>query len=291
MRKYLFFITASFLFVGCIQQNATKEKNRTQKIYTQRIYSSNVKDSFTIKIHLPEGYNDSDRYPVVYLLDGDFYFDMFSVIEDTHAKVGLLTPAILVGICYRDLADMDSLRDRDYTYPVALPEYEMRESGGAERFYSFICKELIPSVDHQYRTDTASRVLYGHSLGGYFCCYALLKSVSESSSSFSRYIAASPSLHYNNYYLLKRYNEAAARTSSHKKIRLFMSFGGSENDDDEPGALSMDQLSKNISRVLLNKQTGYIDHQFTWFSGLDHMDTPIPSFIKGMQYCLSDTAR
>lgn len=37
---------------------------------------------------------------------------------------------------------MDSLRSRDYTYPLAIPEYEMSVSGQADKFFSFIKNEL-----------------------------------------------------------------------------------------------------------------------------------------------------
>lgn len=56
---------------------------------------------------------------------------------------------------------MDSPRVRDYTYPKAQAIDSFATSGGADLFYSFINKELIPQIDSGYRTDTTSRAIMG----------------------------------------------------------------------------------------------------------------------------------
>jgi len=37
---------------------------------------------------------------------------------------------ILVGIGYKNFVQMDSLRDRDHTFPAAMPKYQMKTTGG-----------------------------------------------------------------------------------------------------------------------------------------------------------------
>ena len=96
---------------------------------------------------------------------------------------------------------MDSLRNRDFTYPAAIPEYEMSVSGNADKFLSFILNELVPEIDTKYSVDKNSRVLFGHSFGWLLYLYALYQNLLKKWC-FSAYISASPSTHYNHNYIL-----------------------------------------------------------------------------------------
>jgi predicted alpha/beta superfamily hydrolase len=44
---------------------------------------------------------------------------------------------------------------------------------GAQAYYRFLTRELIPLVDGRWRTDASRRTLSGHSLSGEFVMYAL----------------------------------------------------------------------------------------------------------------------
>ncbi|WP_177191961.1 alpha/beta hydrolase [Parafilimonas terrae] len=242
------------------------------------MYSENVKDSFYINVNLPADYTaNKNKYPVVFLLDANLYFDIVAAILDKYSEVGLAPSVILVGIGYKDFTAMDSLRNRDDTYPIAIPEYEMSVSGGADRFLSFIDKELVPAIDSMYRTDTAKRTLMGHSLGGYFTSYALLQNLSGKSVSINNYIAASPSLHYNNYYLLDQFK----KIDHHKKdnIQMYITYGGPELNESSNQPDVLKQLSEVLGKKIFFKADVY--------SGLDHMDTQVPTFIKGLQLMLT----
>jgi len=215
------------------KQNIDK-KDQTSKVENQNtfhLYSKNVLDSFSIFVNLPNDYNpkQKEKYPVVYLLDANLYFDILAATINKYSEVGLAPPVILVGIGYKDFPTMDSLRNRDDTYPTAIPEYQMTVSGGADKFLSFINNELIPQIDKEYKTDTSKRVLMGHSLGGYFTVYTILQDLLGKSNSFNSYIAASPSIHYNKYYLLSQLKEIATQKYRRKKINTYITFGGQED--------------------------------------------------------------
>ncbi len=87
------------------------------------VYSKAVKDSLYVQTQLPLEYGDSSskRYPVVVVLDGNFHFPMLASSIRQYEKAGLLPPLIVIGVGYKSLATMDSLRVRDYLYPAALP--------------------------------------------------------------------------------------------------------------------------------------------------------------------------
>jgi predicted alpha/beta superfamily hydrolase len=102
---------------------AEKEKVSIDK--PVKYFSKSVNDTFTLFTSFPVDYDPMDKiqYPIVYLLDANLYFDMLAPILKKYTEVGMLPPVILTGIGYDGLLEMDSLRCRDYTYPLAIPEY------------------------------------------------------------------------------------------------------------------------------------------------------------------------
>ncbi len=267
-------LSCLILLVTACGSPGTVPKQQTGNLTENKIqlYSKHVRDSFTINVNLPPDYklDSSKRFPVVYLLDANLYFDIMATVLNKYVTVGLVPPVILVGIGYKDFSTMDSLRNRDDTYPVAIPDYEMPVSGGADQFLSFINEELAPVLDRKFRTDTLQQTLMGHSLGGYFTCYALLQRLSGKTTRFRNYIAASPSLHYNNYFLL---NELKKKSSlSTDSLKVYITYGGLEQQDS-----LYHQLSSLFSSGSIKKKTDI-------YSALDHMDTQLPTFVKGLQW-------
>jgi uncharacterized protein len=290
MTKYFTLLALISFAISCSQSTGIKEQSiKSDQPAVIHIYSKEIKDSFSIFIKLPNEYDPQkkEQYPVVYLLDANLYFDILAVTINKYAEVGLAPNIILVGIGYKDFPTMDSLRNRDDTYPVAIPEYEMSVSGGAEKFLSFIDKELMPHINKTYKTDTSKNVLMGHSLGGYFTTYALLQNLSGKSSNFSSYIAASPSLHYNKYYLLNQLKEIAPKKSSREKVKTYITFGGLEDSGNtDSSMISLSEVSAQLSTLLAEKQSGCLDYKSDTYSNLSHMDTQIPTFIKGLRWAL-----
>jgi predicted alpha/beta superfamily hydrolase len=159
-----------FILAGCASKDNPIENKDSRINFTQ--FSESVRDTFYIDIQLPTGYfeNPDKKYPMVVLVDGNFYFPMMASISTQYEMAGLLEPSILVGVGYKSFKLMDSLRVRDYMYPKALPSDEMNAVGGGRKFYEYLTKELLPKVDAQFRTDR-NKALLGHSFGG-FALYA-----------------------------------------------------------------------------------------------------------------------
>jgi predicted alpha/beta superfamily hydrolase len=280
--KKLSAILVSLLLMGGCSSigNNENEKKKATVPDPLKFYSKAVNDTFYINVTEPSNqHKEGYSYPVIYILDANLHFDIFAAAIKKYSELGMFPPVILVGIGYRDFQTMDSLRSRDLTYPLAIPEYEMNTSGKADKFLSFITTELVPEIDKRYSTDPKSRILVGHSLGGYFTVYALQQNLLNKTGFFCGYIAASPSTHYNNNYILSELEKLPADKQS--QIRSYITFGGLEDDEDST-LLRTGKILLSLSNSLENK----IDYRGAVYSGLGHMDTPFPTFIKGLQWTL-----
>jgi predicted alpha/beta superfamily hydrolase len=236
------------------------------------MFSKKVKDSFSLFVRLPHGYNASreKRYAVMYVLDANVYF---GYLADSLNKMND-KELILVGVGYKNFAVMDSLRNRDYTYPKALSRFGFGVSGGGNKFYQFVTEELMPVVNKRYRTDKANCILAGHSLGGYFTLYALLKELDENATHFNSYIAASPSVEYAEEYLLQKYSRHANKMHSQK---LFISCGTLEDDDDAAPGTYEGKVKKLADAI-----KGSVELQQQVYPYAGHMETALPSFYKAL---------
>ena len=183
----LFFVSLSAQPQKAPVENSFINKNVDYYLYN----SKEVKDAYHIYIKVPEGYEASNRkYPVLYVLDGDIVFPIATGVIQYLLYGEYVPELIIVGIGYGTLDEKKpegNHRSRDYspTQRKGRPN-----TGKAKQFLSFLKNELIPFVDNTYRTDKNDRALQGHSMGGLFTTYALLKSQNL----FNRYVISSPYL-------------------------------------------------------------------------------------------------
>lgn len=149
----------------------------------------------TIRVYLPPGYDDAEqRYPVLYLLDGQNLFDEATSFAgewrvdetcDAGIAAGRIAPLIVVGI-----DNGGTERIHEYT-PWSDRN---RGGGGGSDHLRRIVRELKPRIDARYRTEPGidHTGVGGSSLGGLLTLYAAL----EWSRVFGRFAALSPSLHW-----------------------------------------------------------------------------------------------
>jgi predicted alpha/beta superfamily hydrolase len=269
------------VYVTVLETDAKKaneeDNEEPELVATKRLFSKQVADTFSIFINLPKSYNKTDRrkYPTLFLLDANVYYDILTNSITQLNKNKHLREPILVGIGYKDFMQADSLRQRDYTYPEALKEDSFSISGGADRFFTFITQELIPFLDKHYKTDTTNRSLMGHSLGGYFSLFALQNESRNKTHFFKNYVSASPSLDYHNRYIISQFKNL--HVSNHNQQTLLITTGGLE--DGEDGGLNFNYLLN----VLLSSEFKHIRVEKMILPKTDHMATPVPTFEKGLE--------
>ena len=177
------------------------------------------------------GTEGTDAPAVLYLTDANGQFggtvDAIRLMQLSRH----LPPLLVVGIGYRvaTLADTIHQRTRDLT-PSAWPAYtrfepERTDMGGAPAFLAFIREELMPWVGDRY-SSSPDATYFGHSLGGLFGTYALLRAPDT----FSRYVIGSPSL------LVARpaiFDQEAEYAATHDDLaaRVFFGIGADETHE------------------------------------------------------------
>ena len=165
---------------------------RIKNFPSKRIASRNI------DIWLPEGYNASDRYSVLYVHDGQMLFDDTHTwnkqawdLDDIAANLlhkGVVRNFIIVGIW-----NSGASRHQEY-FPSKpfnhLPEIakdtivsQLMSAGRArdnfspqsDEYLAFIVRELKPYIDQHYAvlTDASNTFLMGSSMGGLISLYAV----------------------------------------------------------------------------------------------------------------------
>lgn len=189
----------------------------TGTVEEETLPSQIVGDSYRILVRLPPGYDTdpSRRFPVVFQLDATSFGPEFQVIAGQasalEAKDGIEETIIVgVGYPYDDpLVDPTKGRMRDYRTDEANGK-----PGGAPDFLRFLREELIPHIDERYPTDPARRMISGHSLGGFFALYTMLKTGAEPSPPFSGFLAGDPSTALDGLRLFEEESALHAKTAS-----------------------------------------------------------------------------
>lgn len=274
---YRLYITA--LVANDKKHPRSENGDENETLPAVRLYSSAVEDSFSIFIKVPKDYtaNKQRRYPVVYLLDANAYFDQVS----DYVKNQLREAPILVGVGYADFVQNDSLRNRDYTYPVALAEDSFAISGGADKFLRFLKQELLPYIDSAYRVDTTDRTLMGHSLGGYFTVFAMEREMMRNHLYFKNFVAASPSLSYYDNYLLKQLGNIPWSTPVIPR-GLYLTAGGLESGD---GNQTPPELTDFVQQL---QQRAAIQVKAAVYPNYSHMETAVKTFQDALQWLMKD---
>jgi pimeloyl-ACP methyl ester carboxylesterase len=189
MKSVTFSLLALASFFACVAQPPVPASG---KIIRHSSFFSRFVEARHIDVWLPEGYSKDEKYPVLYLHDGQMLFDSsqtwnhqeWQVDETLSALIASeqIRPCIVVGIWNTPL------RWREY-YPEKA--FDLLEPGTQESllksfnpaadrplsdsYLAFIVNELKPFIDKEYSTSVKPRNTFigGSSMGGLISIYAL----------------------------------------------------------------------------------------------------------------------
>ena len=181
--------------------------------------------------------------------------------QNAKAVPKLSKTVLIVGIGYDSpLAYDTKRRTRDLT-PAASGE-EYANGGGAAEFYDFVKDELFPLVEKKYSTAKSDKIYFGHSFGGLFGIYALLRD----DGIFDEFFIASPSLWWGESQLIRdALDEGKLR--SNLKAKFIMLVAGSremrKGKTDKAGILKAADLAEIL-------KTKGLSCEFKLYEGASH---------------------
>ena len=190
-------------------------------------HSRHLENDRTIIVYLPPGYTQetADRYPVLYLHDGQNIFDRATSIGEEWQvdeaaqrliSAGEIEPLIAVGIYNTGVHRID-----EYA-PTARPD---KGGGGrADAYGRMLIEEVKPFIDATYKTlpSAASTAIGGSSLGGLLTMHLGLRYPTA----FGRLAVMSPSVWWDDRVIL-----AEVEALPHKlPLRIWLDAGTAEGE-------------------------------------------------------------
>ena len=196
-----FLIIILILFSSCSVSN--KQDNLSQVISTERYivyndFPSKYISKRTIEVWLPNGYDDAEALPVLYMFDGqnifhgkkawfnNGYSHGWQVDEtlDSLFEIGSVPRIMVVGIFNTGVERISEYMPAKPRKEVEkrIPKAQQWVKQGYEKygitsdeFLKFLVKELKPFIDKEYKTDSRreSTYLAGSSMGGLISAYAI----------------------------------------------------------------------------------------------------------------------
>lgn len=220
-------------------------------------------------VRLPFRYSDTSSYPVIYVFDAEWRFDLISNLVYDLGANKKIQPSIVVGIPH---VDWKNKRGVDLTFSQSRIEYDgeavdstwyhEQNSGGAAKFYQYLINELIPAVNQRYATNQ-HETLIGHSYGGYFGGYLL-----SLEHPFEVLHIYDPSIWYSDGEVTKRF----AETKYTQKTKIHLTYQG------------VPLFHKNKIEAFLEAlaQNKYIELSSQFYPNDTHNALFIDSFLRGI---------
>ncbi len=276
--------------IACAAKAQNDNKIVIGKIDT--VYSGILNEKRKIWIYTPDmtsGKHDpNQRYPVLYLLDGDaHFFSVAGLIQQLSQANGnsVLPEMIVVGI-----TNTDRTRDLTPTHVTSdLPAMDSnfsKTSGGGQNFMAFIEKELMPHIDSLYPT-APYRVLVGHSFGG----LTVMDALTNHTKLFNAYIAIDPSMWYDQ----NRFLNATEKKLSAKKydgIRLYVGIANTM-----PQGMTLTQMKKDtgfatrhirsvfeLDKFLKTNPGDGLKYASRYYADDSHVSVPMISEYDGLRF-------
>ncbi len=225
----------------------------------------NQNEERPLKIFLPKNYDDTQKYPVIYTLDGQNLFNLViqnvSVLQDKSYDDNNIIPECIV------VAIDNTNRMRDLTPNMGLDSDVPLGNfvKDSETFYRIINQEIVPFINKNYSVS-GFNVIIGHSDAGHFVTQLFLKD----DNAFNGVIALSVN-DFKNYF---QENLPSKLNGNNSKL-FFLGYG---NKDDEFNLLgnyleSQEILNENFKVKKYNA---------------DHIQLPFTSLFDAVKFMFAD---
>lgn len=277
----------------------TSVYSQSNKIFigrTDSIYSTQLNEYRKILVHIPQDkpddFSPNQKYPVIYVFDGDIQF-FLSVVTVTELLGGgggnyMFPKTMVIGIVNTD-------RTRDLTPShatsgaIGMPDFLLKTSGGGEKFANFLENELIPHIDSLYPA-APYRVIIGHSLGGLTAVNLLLKHKQM----FNSYVAIDPSMHWDNQKLLKQ-SKGILNENNFTNISLYLAISNTLGEGHTLQSVMQDRTEQTLPirselefRDTLNQsKRNNLNFKVKYYSDYNHGSIPLVAMYDALPFLFS----
>jgi predicted alpha/beta superfamily hydrolase len=287
-KKKIFFVFFILLTSFAFAQHKTKIEIGTIDSISSKVLNENRK----IWVHLPKSAQNNgfakQKYPVVYVLDGDGHFSSVVGIIEEMSEVNGNTNCpemIVVGITNtnrnRDLTPTHSDVD-----PPFVPKGLSDQSGGGEKFAEFLEKELIPYIDNKYPA-ASYRTLIGHSFGG----LTAINILTNHTNLFNSYIAIDPSMWWDHQKFIAE-TEKKLTNKNLANVSLFVAGANTMNDDMDVVKVRKDTavFTRHIRSILdlndffVKDKKSNLNYDYKYYNDDNHGSVPLIATYDGLRF-------
>jgi uncharacterized protein len=299
MKTYSVIAIIALLLFSSIGMQAQNGQTQSKQIVIGTkdiIHSKILNEQREIWVYVPSSaFNTTfskQRYPIIYLLDGDMYFTSVVGMIQELSMEWAYPEMIVVGIPntdrFRDLSPthMDSLQFLN----ISCDSNMLKTTGGGERFISFIEKELMPHIDSLYST-APYRILIGHSFGG----LTVINTLIHHTALFKAYVAIDPAMSWDNQKLLKEAKKTLAN-NDYSGVSLFLGIANTMDFGMDTIKVKKDtgKITEHIRSIfelrdLLNKnRQNHLKYAWRYYNNDTHHSVPLNAEYDGLRFILQD---
>ncbi len=256
------------------------------KSFMKKNYDINQKAQ--IKVWIPDNYDPSKKYPVMFVLDGDNLFDYAAQTASFFSTKYYNADAIIVGIGYGYWNGTfargglvrtkgSNLRGhwRDYCFEDDTElDYTGALIGGSDKrgkeFTDFVVNTVVKDIREKYSVDNQNSTIFGHSLGGGVAAYFLTQYRPTADTPFTNFVIVDNA--YLEYYKahLQEFRDAliANGNKTYSTVKTYRIWGGEVN----PAANSEQH---NTFTVLESYVVNGLENHFWIPRKIDHSESQI----------------
>ena len=276
------------LFFTLIGKSYAFQDNSTSKTITHRLVSDEGIE-YLIKVTTPPGYSEDKKYSTLYYLDAWWLEDLVKGTYNILNYSKNIETVILVGITITgNELNFNEQRTRDYTpapydidimkFPFSIPlksglfKVTNENSGKSVLFRKFLKNKVFKKIIESYSINQSKRAFLGHSFGGLFGIYELIKE----DILFTDYIIIAPALWWNKsnglYESLKSINKIKDWSPN-----LYICYG------DANDLFIVKSTNKFIS-YLNSNNINRLKYKFIKYSDDDHVSVLPKAIYDGLMY-------
>ncbi|CAM4405972.1 alpha/beta hydrolase-fold protein [Zobellia nedashkovskayae] len=268
------------IFLILISSTLTLSGQAIQIGEKDSIFSESLNETRHFKTILPPSYEKYTKikYPVIYILDGDFLIQSTSGIIEYMSKTGEIPEFIQIYIS-------NSNRTKDFTPSHTTTNYEqendptLEDSGGGKEFLRFLNLELIPHINQRYRTNSFN-TLIGRSLAGLIGGYDYLQNETELSS----YILIDPSFWWDKQLVVRLADEVSQKSIENRRIYIT----SSDNFEFSNYIEEMRNSQNSFYEKVHNHKIDSSKIRHDYFEKNTHGTVTIPSIYNGLTFIFAD---